>query len=97
MGVVNLVKWALITALLAIAGLGLVFWAYTPGPLTRDAPRDLPWELPDYRLAHTSWEVGEDGRIYTQVEHFFLKGISPEMVSWFYQQLPRLKSVVTNY
>ena len=57
-------------------------------PLQRDAPRDLPWTLPDYRQATTSWEVAEDGRIHTHVEHFFLRGITPEMVLWFYQHLP---------
>lgn len=59
-----------------------------PQPLQRDAPRDLPWTLPDYRQANTSWEVAEDGRIHTHVEHFFLRGITPEMVLWFYQHLP---------
>lgn len=88
MSIIKLAKWLLITSLLTIGGLGFILWLFTPGALTRDAPRDLPWELPDYRLAHTSWEVGEDGRIYTRVEHFFLEGISPQMVSWFYQQLP---------
>ncbi len=60
----------------------------TSRPLQRDAPRDLPWTLPDYRDANTNWRVGEDGRIHATVEHFFLEGISPAMVAWFYQQLP---------
>lgn len=59
-----------------------------PGPIARDAPRNLPWVLPDYRQGKTRWEIGEDGRIYAEVEHFFLRDISPEMVSWFYRYLP---------
>ena len=72
---------------LAIAGL-IALLMISPAPLERDTPRDLPWVLPDYRNAHSQWEIGADGRIYAEVEHFFLQGISPAMVAWFYQQLP---------
>lgn len=68
--------------------IALLLWSLSAEPLQRDTPRNLPWKLPDYRLANTHWEVGEDGRIQAHVEHFFLAGISPEMVAWFYQQLP---------
>ena len=78
-----------VTTLISIAVVGVIaFLAISPAALERDAPRDLPWALPDYRNAHTQWEVGSDGRIYAEVEHFFLEGISPAMVAWFYQQLP---------
>jgi hypothetical protein len=78
-----------VTALISIAVVGVIaFLLISPAPLKRDAPRNLPWVLPDYRNAHTQWEVGVDGRIYAEVEHFFLEGISPAMVAWFYQQLP---------
>ena len=77
--------------LLFLAGaLGLV-WVFKPlipGPLYRDPPRDLPWELPDYRGAETEWHVAQDGRIHNRVEHFFLSGITPQMLAWFYRQLP---------
>ena len=57
-------------------------------PLIRDAPRDLPWVLPDYRDAKFAWQIDESGRINNEVEHLFLADISPKMVAWFYQQLP---------
>ncbi len=75
---------ALVLIVLAAVGICLLL----PEPVPRDAPRDLPWSLPDYREANTYWEVGTDGRIYTQVEHFVLRDITPEMVAWFYQHLP---------
>lgn len=81
---IALAKW--IGAVLILGAVGFVL--LTPEPIARDVPRDLPWTLPDYRLATTHWEIGEDGRIYAQVEHFFLHDISPEMVSWFYRYLP---------
>lgn len=78
--------WFPVSALFAVAVTALV--VLQPPQLVRDAPRDLPWTLPDYRLANTHWEIGDDGRIYTQVEHLFLPDITPAMLSWFYQQLP---------
>jgi hypothetical protein len=75
-------------SLLCILALAVLLILLLPGQIERDSPRDLPWVLPDYRLAQTDWKVGEDGRIYAQVEHFFLPGISPAMISWFYRNLP---------
>ena len=78
-----------LAALMSILALVLIgFLLFSPSPLERDKPRNLPWVLPDYRDAHTQWEIGDDGRIYADVEHFFLADISPAMVAWFYQQLP---------
>jgi hypothetical protein len=80
------IKWAATTLVLALtAGLAI---GLVPAALERDAPRDLPWALPDYRQAALHWEVDDLGRIHNHVEHFFLRGISPLMVSWFYRQLP---------
>jgi hypothetical protein len=76
--------WA-VTVILVVV---ITAWLVTPSALERDAPRDLPWELPDYRTAMTRWHVDSKGLIHAEVEHFFLEGISPEMVIWFYQQLP---------
>ncbi|MFT6052517.1 MAG: hypothetical protein ACJAZ0_002212 [Halioglobus sp.] len=80
-------KWKFASSAVMVA-IALLLWSLVGDPLQRDIPRNLPWDLPDYRLANTHWEVGEDGRIYTQIEHFFLSDVSPEMVAWFYQQLP---------
>ena len=76
-----------ITTLAVATAVLLATWL-APQPLYRDPPRDLPWELPDYREADTGWYVDERGRLHAYVEHFRLKGISPSMVAWFYQQLP---------
>lgn len=76
-----------------LAGAAVVALALLAGfpdnrPLYRDPPRELPWVLPDYRDARVHWEVDRLGRIHAEVEHFFLAGISPRMIAWFYQQLP---------
>ncbi len=74
----------LLLVAVGVAGVALL----APGPIERDPPRDLPWQLPDYRQAKTAWSIDDDGRIHTRVEHFLLRDITPEMVAWFYQQLP---------
>lgn len=79
-------KWAAPVMAMTLLVL-LVLWLL-PAPLVRDAPRDLPWTLPDYRQAQLHWEVDALGRVHNHVEHLFLAGISPEMVTWFYRQLP---------
>lgn len=84
----QVIKWSGAILLLFALLLVIAVWMLSPPPLVRDAPRDLPWELPDYRLASSSWDIDSGGRIHTRVEHFFLQGISPAMVAWFYQQLP---------
>lgn len=84
----QLVKTSASIVLVLAVLMGVALWLLSPPQLVRDAPRDLPWELPDYRSASTSWSIDSQGRIHTQVEHFFLEGISPAMVAWFYQQLP---------
>jgi hypothetical protein len=83
-------KRSIATTILALVVVAAVLLAtlLAPQPLYRDPPRDLPWVLPDYREADTGWYVDERGRIHAYVEHFRLKGISPSMVAWFYQQLP---------
>lgn len=76
---------------LAVAGVALaavLLWLRLPGPIERDPPRDLPWQLPDYRDARMQWVVGDDGLIRAGVEHFFLEDITPAMVAWFYHVLP---------
>lgn len=71
-----------ITALLAVA------W-YLPTPsVTHDPPRDLPWQVPDHRLAEKGYEYLPDGRIRIITHHLPLPDITPAMLSWFYQQLP---------
>tara|TARA_R110002072_G_scaffold93495_2_gene207097 strand:- start:2268 stop:3020 length:753 start_codon:yes stop_codon:yes gene_type:complete len=81
-------KWVGAGMVLCAAAIALALVLLAPEPIARDAPRDLPWVLPDYHLAETHWEIGEDGKIYATVQHFFLPGIAPEMVSWFYRYLP---------
>jgi len=60
-----------------------------PAPdFERHAPRDLPWVLPDHSQAFKHVEVLSNGQLHIKIEHPILTGISPAMVSFFYQVLP---------
>lgn len=77
-----------VICLLVLLFAAVVLPVVSPAAITRDAPRELPWTMPDFRAAKSGWEIGEHGRIHAWVEHFFLPDISPAMVSWFYRYLP---------
>jgi hypothetical protein len=74
--------------LMAVLLLGTLVW-FKPGKgLLHDAPRTLPWTVPDYRPAQAQHSVLPDGRIRIEITHLPLTGIRPEMVAWWYQKLP---------
>jgi len=76
---------ALLTAFVLLAAVLMLL----PGPdFERHAPRDLPWVLPDHSQAWKQVEVLDNGQLHLKIEHLPLNGISPAMVSFFYQVLP---------
>jgi quinoprotein glucose dehydrogenase len=65
----------------------LVAFALPVNP-RHDAPRNIPWPLPDASQAVTAHEVLPDGRIHLTIEHRPLPGVTPEMLAWWYRVLP---------
>jgi hypothetical protein len=47
-------------------------------------PRNLPWPLKPLWSAKTSLSYDEFGRMVIHIRHDLLKGISPEMVAWWF-------------
>ena len=78
----------LVGIVIATLLVGLVVWLKPSKGLLHDAPRSLPWAVPDYRPAKAMHSVLPDGRIRIQITHLPLNGIRPEMVAWWYQKLP---------
>lgn len=83
-----MIKKNLLVLVVASIFLAAIIAAISPAPLQRDIARDLPWTLPDYRAATATWRVGDDGRLYNQIDHVLLKDITPAMIAWFYEKLP---------
>lgn len=81
---------ARVGSVLLLSLVAIVFgaWLLSPGPIERDPPRQLPWVMPDHRQALKQVSYTSGGIIEIEVEHPLLKGVSPEMVAWFYRQLP---------
>jgi len=81
-------KHTLVIVMLALLA-GVAIWWLKPGKgLLHDAPRHLPWAVPDYRPATSTHRVLPDGRILIEITHLPLIGIRPEMLAWWYQKLP---------
>ena len=51
------------------------------------APRSLPWPLKPLESATTSLGYDEHGRMVMRIRHDPLKGISPEMVAWWFRNI----------
>ncbi len=48
------------------------------------APRELPWPLKRLESAKTSLSYDAHGRMVMHIEHDVLKGVTPEMVAWWF-------------
>jgi len=68
-------------------GDSLIAFALPANP-KHDAPRRIPWPLPDVQQAVTRHEILPDGRIHLTIEHRPLPGVTPEMLAWWYRVLP---------
>lgn len=80
--------YSLAALLLALVIVLAVLWQLPQPTVAHDPPRDLPWQLPDHRLAKKNYEYLADGKISVVTHHLPLPGITPDMLAWFYQQLP---------
>src|SRR5262249_17962811 len=54
------------------------------GRLPLPPPRNLPWPLKPVESAKTSLIYDEFGRMVMHIEHDLLKGITAEMVAWWF-------------
>lgn len=87
-GFMRTLVWVLSGGLLGVVCLMAVVWFMPQPSFTHDAPRNLPWTLPDYRPAKTQIHTLSDGRLAITIEHLPLPGVSPAMLAWFYKVLP---------
>ena len=74
--------------IVALLVLGAVCRLVLRSNVQHDAARQFPWPVPDYRLAEHSHVVLPDGRIRLNITHLPLAGISPDMLNWWYRELP---------
>ena len=51
------------------------------------APRPVPWKMKGLASAKTRFEVLPDGRLFLGIRHDVLRGITPAMLVWWFQNL----------
>jgi hypothetical protein len=56
-------------------------------PLALPPPHELPWPLKPFDSAKTSVTYDKSGRLVLQIWHDILKGLTPEMVSWWFSHI----------
>ncbi|WP_426416158.1 hypothetical protein [Aestuariirhabdus sp. LZHN29] len=60
-----------------------------PRPSFEMAPaRNFGWTLPTLDQANYHFQVRADGQLEIELSHPLLEGVSPQMLHWWYQQLP---------
>lgn len=82
------ILYSVAALLLTLGGALAILWQLPQPTVDRDPPRELPWEVPDHKLAVKGYDYLPDGRISVITHHLPLPDITPEMLAWFYQQLP---------
>lgn len=78
----------IILGLLALPILIVIVMFALPRPhFEIEAPRPAFWTYPKLSEAIYKTEILPNGKIHIFIQHPILKGIKPEMVAWFYQNL----------
>lgn len=85
----------LIASILLIPILAVTILFSLPGPKFEiEAARPKFWGYPSLSEAKYKTEILEDGKILIEIEHPLLKGVTPEMISWWYRNLSTGKALI---
>ncbi len=85
----------LIGSVLLIPILGVIVLFSLPRPQFEiEAARPHFWGYPNLSEAKYKTEIMDDGKVLIEIEHPVLKGVTPEMLSWWYRNLSTGKAVV---
>jgi hypothetical protein len=85
----------ILTVLLIVPILALVVLFSLPRPsFEMDSPRPKFWDYPKVSEATYETKITEDGKLSIELHHPFLKGVTPEMLAWWYRNLASEKAVI---
>jgi hypothetical protein len=76
-----------VSTLILIAVSILFFFIFKGPPFVIGPPRPHFWDYPKLEEATYSSEILSDGKLLIQIRHPLLKGVTPEMISWWYKNL----------
>lgn len=84
-------------ALLSLPIIAIIILFSLPRPnFEIEAARPKFWEYPKLNEAIYKTEIMTDGKILIEIQHPLLKGITPEMISWWYRNLASGKATIEN-
>jgi hypothetical protein len=86
-------KYLLILLAVPLLAVGVLFSLPRP-QFEIEAARPHFWDYPKLSEAIYKTEIMGDGKILIELQHPILKGVSPEMVSWWYKNLASGKAVM---
>lgn len=79
-------KNLLLLVLLPVIGIAILFSIPRP-TFEIEAPRPHFWDYPKLSEAIYKTEIMDDGKILIEIQHPILKGVTPEMLAWWYRNL----------
>jgi DAPG hydrolase PhiG domain len=62
-------------------------WPLFGAPIQLPAPRPVSWRMKDLATAETELRILADGRLYLQIRHQVLHGVTPQMLVWWFSNL----------
>ena len=84
-----------ILTLIALPVLAIAILFSLPRPSFEiEAARPHFWDYPKVSEAKVHTEINSDGKLVIELEHPLLKGVTPEMVSWWYKNLAAGKATM---
>jgi hypothetical protein len=86
-------KLVLTLILIPVIGLAVLFSLPRP-QFEIEPPRPNFWTYPKVSEATFETKVREDGKLWIELHHPFLKGVTPEMLSWWYRNLAAGKAMM---
>jgi hypothetical protein len=84
-----------ILSLISLPLIGIAILFLLPRPSFEiEAPRPHFWDYPKVSEAKYHTEINAEGKLVIELEHPILKGVTPEMISWWYRNLASGKATI---
>jgi hypothetical protein len=77
--------------IVVLAGTGIFILVACAEPPERGPEVPVAFTMKDVSTANTTVSSLPDGRVQIRVEHDLIRGVTPEMLMWFYENVPTAK------
>lgn len=77
--------------IVVLAGTGMFILVACAEPPERGPEVPVAFTMKDVSTANTTVSSLPDGRVQIRIEHDLIRGVTPEMLMWFYENVPTAK------